>query len=216
MPPELILPTMSIYGLRDPETKEVRYIGVTKRAKQRYSQHVYRRVTSHKGNWILSLRARGLKPEFFVIREVPFSERETAEVETILQYRENGARLTNATAGGRGMLNASQETREKISRKSKGHVLSEEGRRKVSEARRATKTSEEAKRKQSAAKKGKPLTEETKRKMSEARTGRVFSEESKRKISEAHKGMRHSEETKRKMSAKWVADHPGVRRDTTK
>ena len=207
MAPEMALPTMYIYALCDPETKEVRYIGVTKHPKHRLAQHINRRVPSHKGNWIQSLRARGLEPGFSIITAVVFADWERAEREIIRQYRESGARLTNATEGGRGMLNPTPETREKLSRTSKGRIISEDGKRRISEARSKTKASEETRQKLSAVHKGKLLSDETKRKMSEARTGRIVSPETRRKISDAHigmqgsnKGTHHSEETKRKMS----------------
>ena len=62
-----------IYGLTDPRTGELRYIGKTKNSlKYRLMRHVrYRDKGSvHKNSWIGLLERDGLRPEIFVIEEV--------------------------------------------------------------------------------------------------------------------------------------------------
>ena len=112
----------------------------------------------------------------------------------------------NLTEGGRGRFGCkhTEETRKKLSKAKKGHIVTEETRKKMSETHKGKKPSEETKRKISEGLKGKFCSEEHKRKLSEARKYVVYSEEHKRKISEANKGRKHSEEAKRKMSEKAI------------
>ena len=46
-----------IYGLCDPETNEIRYIGKSNQPKKRLQDHIYscERTVTHKNNWIKSL-----------------------------------------------------------------------------------------------------------------------------------------------------------------
>lgn len=111
-----------IYGLFDPRSGELRYIGKSqsglKRAKCHATQaDLKRHGKTHKTAWVKSLLKLGIKPTFGVIAEY-----ETLEVlyeeeqRWIKHYKELGARLTNATDGGPGRIgyHLSEETKEKI------------------------------------------------------------------------------------------------------
>lgn len=102
--------THTIYGLRDPDTKQIRYIGYSSNLQQRYSYHLSDPKRTHKGNWIRSLKQKGLKPELVVLEECNadnWAERERA---WIAQAKAQGLPLTNATDGGEGAYNPSPET----------------------------------------------------------------------------------------------------------
>jgi hypothetical protein len=108
----------------------------------------------------------------------------------------------------------SDETKRKISERTKGKKISQEHRERITkswqnldpevyskycEARKGKLLSEETRRKMSEAKKGKPgrkWTEEQKL----AAKGKIMSEETRHKLSEANKGKTQSEETRRKRS----------------
>jgi hypothetical protein len=98
---------------------EVRYVGMTTRGMKRPMSHLRNSLgeDTHKARWIRSLVARGLEYEISVLEEV-----EDADLLPILEsqwiecFRSVGARLTNETDGGDGVLNPGRETREKIKR----------------------------------------------------------------------------------------------------
>lgn len=60
-----------MYGLRDPETQEIRYVGRTSRLTKRFSERLRTNTTasSHKKAWIQSLLRKGLQPEILVLAE---------------------------------------------------------------------------------------------------------------------------------------------------
>lgn len=120
-----------IYGLVDPRTKEVRYIGRTRSLKYRYRSHISRsnRKKTHRDCWICSLSNLDLLPEMVVLFESIGSWEESYEVEKsfISNYRLMGYDLTNHDdlgAGGKNKI-ISKEQREKISKKVK--ALHEQG-----------------------------------------------------------------------------------------
>src|SRR5271169_1581874 len=128
-----------IYGLFDPETKELRYIGYTSNMKRRHYDHhqkYFLKGNSHKNNWIKSLLARGLEAEIFVLERYETAEElPLAEIENIEYYRFLGVDLTNSTNGGDGLSKGykfSEEARQKMSETHKGHSVSSETRQKIS------------------------------------------------------------------------------------
>lgn len=82
----------------------------------------------------------------------------------------------------------------------KGHPVSEETKRKISERTKGRIHSEASIQKRREALSGRPLSEEHKRKVSESLKGRSPSEEHRQKLSEANKGKVYSEERRRNMS----------------
>lgn len=98
----------SIYGLIDPRTGELRYVGKTVLdPRRRLGVHRWRAVAAphkrHSMAWILSLAAEGLKPETIVFETVPAGgDWVQAEQFWIAYFRMIGADLCNHTAGGEG------------------------------------------------------------------------------------------------------------------
>ncbi len=96
--------TVFIYGLVDPRTQTLRYVGKAKDPRRRYVVHLSRakRLRGHKEAWVESLRNAGIRPEMVVIEEVKTSEWQTAERFWIGFFRHIGVDLVNGTAGGDG------------------------------------------------------------------------------------------------------------------
>lgn len=93
-----------VYGLIDPASDELRYVGKSINGMRRAKVHVYRKnEKGHCGNWVRSLRAQGLRPDILVIETLETDvELDDAERFWIAYFRMIGARLTNATDGGDG------------------------------------------------------------------------------------------------------------------
>jgi hypothetical protein len=95
-----------IYGLVDPRTEEIRYIGKTRKSlSRRYSKHIREAsdtTRSHKDAWIRQLYYLGLQPTVRVLEEIPEGEAElnSAERSWIQTFRMAGVNLTNMTDGG--------------------------------------------------------------------------------------------------------------------
>jgi hypothetical protein len=90
-----------IYCLRDPLTGEVRYIGLTTKAKRRKWCHCS--ASNNKGRrrvnrWIMSLLDKGLEPVFEMIEET--SDLDGRERHWIAHYQASGCDLLNMNAGG--------------------------------------------------------------------------------------------------------------------
>lgn len=129
------------------------------------------------------------------------------EIFWISEYRKRGKAEYNIANGGDGgcVLGFAPN-------KNKPH--SEETKRKISEKTRGKKRSEETKKKISLAHKGMThlVSDETKNKLRKANIGKHPSEETRRKLSESHKGKPHpiSEETKKKISEKLKGNKNGL------
>lgn len=74
-----------IYGLVDPDTLEVRYIGQTNDIKERlrfhtqYSSALKREAHKQKGKWTQGLLNAGKKPSIVILQVVPFKLADEAE-----------------------------------------------------------------------------------------------------------------------------------------
>lgn len=115
--------TTFIYGLLDPETKEVRYIGKSNRPQRRLIRHLREERNNHKCNWLKSLN--GSSPELIIIDEVINSEWEFWESFYIELFRSWGFNLTNSTEGGLGTrgftgMVHSEETKNLLRKQSTG------------------------------------------------------------------------------------------------
>jgi hypothetical protein len=98
-----------IYALRDPLTKQIRYVGLSSNLPQRLDLHINRaksfdpdkpRYGSNPGlhEWLKSLLRKGVKPEALIIDEVPVgSNRYKVEARWIEHYLLLGEPLTNIT-----------------------------------------------------------------------------------------------------------------------
>lgn len=93
-----------IYGLLDPKTKEIRYIGVTTcKLSTRLAGHIYdskHKYGTHKRNWIKSLLKEGLKPEIKLLEESCENTWESREKYLISSL----PNLTNTHKGGKGII----------------------------------------------------------------------------------------------------------------
>lgn len=171
---------ISIYILSHPVTKEVRYVGKTiKRLNDRLKIHIWaaqRNNKTHRCNWIRSLLADGMEPIISPIEIMPDSPIWAERGQYwIAKYKADGARLTNATAGGEGMhgLTHTDQAKEKIGAAHKGKIISVSQREKLATAMR-----------------GRTLSDDHRKKVSEAGKGRVVSDAVKIAISAAKSGVR--------------------------
>lgn len=87
-----------VYGLCDPATGALRYIGSTAiPLNYRLACHITHRFTrtGPKNLWIRGLVEQGLKPEIFPIEEVPISQAEESEFFWMQYFRSIGCSLFN-------------------------------------------------------------------------------------------------------------------------
>lgn len=156
---EVTAPMAYVYGLHDPRTGELRYIGKSDDPRYRLIGQLNEDRGTHRCNWIRSLRREGLRPVQVIIDAVPArTDWQTIERAYIAAARRDGHQLTNGTDGGEGVCGLAPETRERLRRASIGRRHSAETRRKMS-----------------AAKKGRPQPEVWKQKMREICAGRPMS-----------------------------------------
>jgi hypothetical protein len=115
-----------IYGLLDPETRAVRYVGKSCTGLKRPREHLaplqLRKHKNYKNSWVLSLKARGLNPIIRVL-EVASDAEALFDLENRWMgfFRAQGADLTNLVESSRGALGWSHddEAKKKISEASK-------------------------------------------------------------------------------------------------
>jgi hypothetical protein len=187
----------TIYGLVDPRTQELRYVGkTTKGLKVRWLEHlrdhkrekVKARGLGHRQKWCALLERLGLQPEIFEIETVDGDGCEE-EIHYIAYFKSIGCALTNKSAGGDGgnCGPLSPEHKKKLSEALKGRVVSASARSGIAAANRARVWSEESKAKSRAAKVGGTHTAETKAKVSASKKGLRFSDEHKARISKSVK-----------------------------
>lgn len=172
-----------IYGLVDPQTQHLRYIGKSIHGLTRPRQHSddgrLSRESGYKANWIRGLRTQGLRPNIVVLQE--FEDQDIlaqAEVHWISYFKAMGCPLTNYCRGGEGFTGPHRpESRAKIGAAGRGRKRSREAIEATRQARLGTHHSDEAKAKMRAARLGTHLTEETKAKIRTANLGRKLSPE---------------------------------------
>lgn len=105
-----------IYGLIDPRTHHLRYVGKTEYSlRKRLTQHVRRAKNAGVREWIEGLAADGLRPEICEIETVPSTGWMAAEVFWIAFFRCAGAELFNVSDGGGQSPPHSAETRKRLS-----------------------------------------------------------------------------------------------------
>lgn len=119
--------TTFIYGLIDPRTDEVRYVGKANDPKCRLGNHLTPKnlaPRNKRNSWLKQLLQAGLKPRLVVLEEVDKDIWQEAEQRWIAFYRET---VTNMTAGGEGMQDASPELRAAMSERNKGRIAWNKG-----------------------------------------------------------------------------------------
>lgn len=94
-------PIVQIYGLIDPLTNQIRYIGKAVCASKRLKSHVSdsRKKNSPVHIWIRDLQSKKLIPRLTLIETVSLSAWPDAERRTIAKYRKTHS-LLNVAAGG--------------------------------------------------------------------------------------------------------------------
>lgn len=164
-----------IYGGIDADTREMRYVGLSKkpvgRRPHNHEWHAARGASFPVHRWIRKRKSDGRGLEWIVIEYLMDDDPRTLEeleIGWIAHFRALGCRLTNCTAGGEGVLAPNAATVAKMSAWQKGRPLSVAHRARIS-----------------AALKGRPLSTETKAKMSATRRGRRHTPESRVRMSES-------------------------------
>lgn len=132
---------VSVYGLCDPQTQELKYVGVTRETlHRRLSRHVNKGAKGKRvWEWIYSLVSIGVRPEIFEIEQVEESEWQSAERFWISYFKYIGASLVNGTSGGNGNASHSEDTKQRISTSLSGFKrppFTEKHRERISEAGR--------------------------------------------------------------------------------
>jgi hypothetical protein len=88
---------VEIYGLVDPRTKKIMYVGKSKSAKRRFKEHckeMRRKTPLYK--WIADLLDYGMQPEMIILRKVKESDWQNVEIEEIAKRND----LLNVAKGG--------------------------------------------------------------------------------------------------------------------
>jgi len=184
------VPRYVVYAFSDPRTNEVRYIGKTagslhRRVKRHLAANSLKEPT-HKNNWLRNLLTTGTRPVIDVLETCAAAE-DLLEAERfhIAYWRAIGARLTNGTDGGDGLMAGARRPRsvcEQISRSHKKRLDQPEALARlvshikaVAVSRRGAKLSDATKAQMSAAhtrRPRKPWSEEHRRAISRGKGGR--------------------------------------------
>lgn len=174
-----------IYGLIDPITKELRYIGRTSNHKERLRNHMspykLRTFNSHKNSWIKSLIKNNERPIMYIIEEQDSFERSVDAEKFFIEYfRSIGCNLTNATDGGVGTvgIKRSEETKKRISLAGLGRKHTKETKKRISEKLLGIKKSEAFKQNLREINTGKKMSAEAILRMSESQKGKKISQKS--------------------------------------
>jgi len=110
-----------IYTLSNPDTFEVRYVGISKNIKRRYKEHIKesKKGNNYKSCWIRSLNKM---PIIDIIDECSIFDYTFWEKYYITLFKSWGFKLTNLTDGGEGAngYRFNQESKNKMSENRKG------------------------------------------------------------------------------------------------
>lgn len=92
-----------IYGLTDPRTNEIRYIGKTKDPHKRLIAHCSKENAGEKHKaWRKEILSLGLKPELIILQTLKDSnDWEKAEIKWIKHGKNKGWNLNNSSTGGK-------------------------------------------------------------------------------------------------------------------
>lgn len=144
-----------IYTLRDPITREIRYVGKSDNPKQRLSEHIRKSkyTITYKNRWLQTLKQKNLIPIMEIIDIVDKNNWGDSEKKWISYYREEGFNLTNLTDGGEGG-NFGEKVNKKISEKLKGRIYSQETIKLMSESAKKRKLTDEGRKLLSEKRKG--------------------------------------------------------------
>lgn len=213
-----------IYGLYDPRVKPrvIRYVGHTgKELAFRLKYHCIearKKTTCHRTKWVMSLLKDGITPAIVALEQVTQDNWMTKERSWISKLSKTG-NLTNSTAGGEGLVNPTQDVRDRIAKTlrdggtslgnqhRKGIAHSDEDKVKISAGMRNSEKFKDAMGKLAGINRHANMTPEQLkakgRKIGASKIGKrrkPFSEATKNLMSLAHLGTTHSAKTKEKIS----------------
>jgi hypothetical protein len=98
-------PTAYIYGLAEPNTSTIRYVGQTVDPKIRRKCHErfghFRGGNKSLRDWLSSVRREGKRPKFVVFETCPVSEAANRETHFIKLFKSKGNQLLNRLYGSR-------------------------------------------------------------------------------------------------------------------
>lgn len=158
-----------VYGLKDPITNRIRYVGKSSNYLYRPKEHLRDRnwngplKNTYLYRWIKKLNTKGLLPEIITLESTNDGSRlALLERNWIAKLRKQGNRLCNLTEGGEGCSGrkVSKETKDKIRKAHFGRKLSESWRRNLSIAHKGLPSN----------RKGKKCSDETKKLISKNST----------------------------------------------
>lgn len=180
--------SVSIYGLFDPRSETIRYVGKSIDPKIRLLHHIrHSRSNTHKNAWLKSLCRDGLVPLVEVLETCSDENWQEAERFWIAYLKMIGCPLTNAETGGHGGKRLSEETKQKLRVVNIGHLVSNVTRLKISSAMKGKKLSIQHRTRVIAAL-HRPCLPETRRRIGIANSGKKPSAETRAKLSAARKG----------------------------
>lgn len=202
--------TLLIYGLVDPRSGEIRYIGKSSRGLKRPRQHARPQALvadTYKNRWLREVLAAGCSYTIVVLEELESADLlDEAERRWIAHGRAEGWALTNGTAGGdggdaRSGMKASEATRERM--RAIARARPPETRKRISEANRRRGSV------------GALQSEGAREKARRSLAGRFFSDETRRRMSESAKrrATDPAERERRRVAATGVKRGP---RDTAR
>jgi hypothetical protein len=184
-----------IYGLIDPRTLFIRYIGLSSSGMARPAYHRTpsgMKISGHRTSWIKGLRAEGLDYATVVLAEASSKASLCDEERFWIAYgRACGWPLTNIADGGEGGASGlkrgprSPEHRAKLSRALRGRKLTAEQRARISEALRARVRKPETYAKIANALRGRPLPAAQRAYISKIQTGRKLPAQTRARMSES-------------------------------
>ena len=218
-----------IYGLTDPDTQEIKYIGKSDTPKKRLNQHITDSIGQERKNkkeaWIKSLLNKGLKPNLIIIEKVSDNWQER-EKYWIAKYKEQLKNESNGGDGNEGYTHT-KESREKMKPSwikkgqrlskatefKKGHFVSKERRKQMSETMKNRKYSKETLKRMSIAQKKSAKTRNLSEKMkgNKYAIGTKWSKERRENQIKIMTGQKRSKETRKKMSLS--ASKPAIQYD---
>lgn len=133
-----------IYGLHDPRTMDLRYIGKSDRPAERLTNQMNEHADTYRCHWLGELRTLGLRPVQLIIDATPRgTDWQPAERAYIAAARAIGCRLTNGTDGGDGVPGLRPESLARMRATWLGRKHTPESRAKMSAANMGRKHTDE-------------------------------------------------------------------------
>lgn len=123
-----------IYGLADPDTKIIRYVGQTNNLKKRLDSHMTEMRSAirnggrvnRKNAWLMSLNSRGVKPDMIPLMEADTREKiNDEEIRIIAELLDCGFDLTNGDRGGNRTTEINEAHKAKMAASARKRVASD-------------------------------------------------------------------------------------------